>query len=211
MKRCPLCDFVYEDEQGLCDMDGRELVADSGLLTRLEVTAMVPAKLAQPTSSWGRRLAFPTVAAVILGAVLYLVYYVPTHRPARQSANYSSTQVSSGSQPTRTLDPAPSAQLSPAVDAITTASPTNPPRSSSSPELEKPNAQAEDNASPSENHAPSPSPARKRAEKKRKTAQQVGANQKNEFRPRENTDAKKDSKIGSFLKKTGRILKKPFE
>ena len=72
MKRCPLCDFIYEDEQSLCDMDGYELVADSGLLSRLENTTTVPAELPQPTSSWGRRLAFPTVASVILGAVLFL-------------------------------------------------------------------------------------------------------------------------------------------
>ena len=190
MKRCPLCDFIYEDEQSFCDMDGRELVADSGLLTRLEITAMVPAELAQPRSSWRRRLAFSTVATVILGAVLFLVYYVPTHRPLRQSANYSSTQITTGSPPAQTLESAPPAHRSPAVDATTT-------------------------ASPSENLAPSssPSPATKRAEKKRKTAtaQPVGTNRENEFERRDYTDAKKDSKVTSFLKKTGRILKKPFQ
>jgi hypothetical protein len=188
MKRCPLCDFIYEDEQSLCDMDGMELVADSGLLTRLENTATVPAELAQPTSSWGRRFAFPTVATLILGSVLFLVYYLPTHRSVRQ-------------------------ELSPAVEAMTTASPTDSPQSSTAPESEKTNAQAEDNTSQSENLAPSPSPSPKRAEKKRKTAteQPVGANRKNEFRYREYADEKKDSRIGSILKKTGRILKKPFE
>ena len=30
MKRCPQCDFIYEDDQSLCDMDGRELVYHSG-------------------------------------------------------------------------------------------------------------------------------------------------------------------------------------
>lgn len=29
MKRCPLCDFIYEDDQSVCDMDGTELVHDS--------------------------------------------------------------------------------------------------------------------------------------------------------------------------------------
>lgn len=214
MKRCPLCDFIYEDEQSLCDMDGFELVADSGLLTRLDNTALVPVELPQPTSSWGRRLALPTFATVILGAVLFLVYYVPTHRTVRQS-NYSPTQVTSGSQPGRTLDPAAPAQLSPAVEAITTASPTDSPQSSPSPESEKPNPKADGNTSRSETPAPSASrsPAPKPAEKKHKIAiaQPVGANQKNRFKQQEHPDEKKDSKIASFLKKTGRILKKPFE
>jgi pyruvate/2-oxoglutarate dehydrogenase complex dihydrolipoamide acyltransferase (E2) component len=198
MKRCSLCDFIYEDEQSLCDMDGFELVADSGLLTRLENTALVPAELPQPKSSWGRRLAFPTVATVILGAVLFLVYYVPTHRTVRQS-NYSPAQVTTGSQPGQTLDPAA----------------TDSPQSSPSPESENPNAQAHSNTSRSETLAPSasPSPAAKRAEKKHKiaTAQPVGANQKNRFKHQEHPDEKKDSKVASFLKKTGRVLKKPFE
>ena len=206
MKRCPLCDFIYEDEQSLCDMDGFELVADSGLLSRLENTTTVPAELPQPTSSWGRRLAFPTVATVILGAVLFLVYYVPTHLTVRQG-NYSPTKVTTGSQPGQTL--------SPAVEAMTTASPTDSPQSSPSPESEKPNPQAEGNPSRSETLTPSTSrsPAPKRAEKKHKIAiaQPVGANQKNRFKQQEHPDEKKDSKIASFLKKTGRILKKPFE
>ena len=206
MKRCPLCDFIYEDEQSLCDMDGYELVADSGLLSRLDNTTTVPVELPQPTSSWGRRLALPTFATVILGAVLFLVYYVPTHLTVRQS-NYSPTKVTTGSQSGQTL--------SPAVEAMTTASPTNVPQSSPSPESEKPNEQAEDNTSSSETLAPStsPSPAPKRAEKKHKiaTAQPVGANQENRFKRQEHPDEKKDSKISSFLKKTGRILKKPFE
>src|SRR6267142_1374798 len=28
MKLCPQCEFIYEDDQTLCDMDGRELVYD---------------------------------------------------------------------------------------------------------------------------------------------------------------------------------------
>jgi hypothetical protein len=29
MKRCPQCEFLYEDDQSLCDMDGKELIHDS--------------------------------------------------------------------------------------------------------------------------------------------------------------------------------------
>ena len=209
MKRCPLCDFIYEDEQSLCDMDGVELVADSGLLTRLDHTETIPAELVEPTPSWERRLAFPTVAAAILGAVLFLVYYVPTHRTVRQNAIYSPAQATTGAQPSQTLQSSP-----PAVETMTSASPTDSPQSLPATESDKPNAQPDDNTSPSETLEPSasPTPALKRAEK-RKTAiaKPVAANQKTEFRHREYADEKKDSRIGSFLKKTGRILKKPFE
>src|SRR5260370_41538137 len=51
MKRCPLCDFIYEDEQSLCDMVGSALVTVSGLLTRLEITAIGPAAAAPPSTS----------------------------------------------------------------------------------------------------------------------------------------------------------------
>ena len=30
MKRCPQCEFIYEDDQTLCDMDGKELVYHAG-------------------------------------------------------------------------------------------------------------------------------------------------------------------------------------
>ena len=29
MKRCPQCEFVYEDEQTVCDMDGSELLHEA--------------------------------------------------------------------------------------------------------------------------------------------------------------------------------------
>jgi hypothetical protein len=29
MKRCPQCEFIYEDDQSVCDMDGIRLVLDS--------------------------------------------------------------------------------------------------------------------------------------------------------------------------------------
>ena len=29
MKRCPQCEFIYEDEQTMCDMDGAVLAFDT--------------------------------------------------------------------------------------------------------------------------------------------------------------------------------------
>ena len=31
MKLCPQCEFIYEDEQNFCDMDGETLVYDTRL------------------------------------------------------------------------------------------------------------------------------------------------------------------------------------
>ena len=43
MKRCPQCEFIYEDDQSLCDMDGVLLVFDSRTLPNLHALATVPA------------------------------------------------------------------------------------------------------------------------------------------------------------------------
>ena len=66
MKRCLQCEFVYEDEQSVCDMDGSELVheADSLPLPPLADTASEPAVLtAKPAP---RNLAVPAFAGIIL-------------------------------------------------------------------------------------------------------------------------------------------------
>ena len=44
MKRCPQCEFIYEDDQSLCDMDGVLLVFDSRNLPNHHALATVPAK-----------------------------------------------------------------------------------------------------------------------------------------------------------------------
>ena len=43
MKRCPQCEFIYEDDQSMCDMDGVLLVFDSRTLPNLHALATVPA------------------------------------------------------------------------------------------------------------------------------------------------------------------------
>src|SRR5882724_12153660 len=148
MKRCPLCDFIYEDEQNLCDMDGIELVADSGPLSHSGITAIAVTHVpVLPTQSWGRRFAIPGVAAVILSAVLFQVYSVSKRRSedlhGPQSAGYSSEQVAPNAAPV------PSANISSPV--------------------ETPKVKASSKAS-NANLSTEPSPAPKRAEKKRKSA-----------------------------------------
>ena len=155
MKRCPQCDFIYEDDQSLCDMDGVLLVLDSRNLP-------VAAK-GQPK----RNRAVPAFATVILALVLGMVYYVSIHRRAAQS---SYTPPSAAS----TLNPAP-------VET----QPTQPEVETSRPEPVK--------------QPPASAPAKKQPTR-------AGAPNKTEPEPK-----KADSKVGSILKKTGRILKKPFK
>src|SRR5215211_5539144 len=79
MKRCPKCEFIYEDDQSLCDMDGVLLVFDSRALPNHQALATVPVKTQQK-----RNRAVPAFATLILALVLGMVYYVSTRqtRPA---------------------------------------------------------------------------------------------------------------------------------
>lgn len=100
MKRCPECEFVYEDEQQLCDMDGAELLHDLSVLTENpssplslsfavqteadvnnEVTSlMVIANSSLPqVTHYRRRLAGVAIGAAVLSAALSLAYITSTH------------------------------------------------------------------------------------------------------------------------------------
>ena len=193
MKRCPQCEFIYEDDQGSCDMDGVRLVADSQLLSdsgfaKVDVGSLVASSQA---SQW-RSFALPAVGAVILGVVLFLVFYVSTHPTTPQNTHYSSAQVTVDSQ-------SAASQSAPNPDLTQPAAPPS--------RMDEPTAspiesiQAPDSAKHSS--APSAIPDTKREEKKRK--------QDRAIRKSNGTDSKKDSKVGSFLKKASHILKKPFK
>ena len=165
MKRCPQCEFIYEDDQSLCDMDGVLLVLDSRTLPNIHALTTVPAKV-QPR----RNRAVPAFATVILVLVLGMVYYVSTwrHTVSRVEAPAS---VISTSNPAPVANPTPEAQ---------------PSRSNEPPTVE-----------------PKPATAKKPAAK----TVSVSVSQ-----PKPSPAPKKDeSKVGSILKKTGRILKKPFK
>src|SRR5918993_728170 len=73
MKRCPLCDFIYEDDQRLCDMDGIELVHDRGAL--VPTTAAAHGSAVAVKSPRKKLSVLPLVAAA-LGVVFFSVYYL---------------------------------------------------------------------------------------------------------------------------------------
>jgi outer membrane biosynthesis protein TonB len=183
MKRCPECEFVYEDDQSLCDMDGILLVFDSQQLPKpIDGSAKVS------KSRWRNRVV-PALAALVLATVLYLVYYV-SMQPVRQTYAPAGTQVA----------PSPVAEQSPPVV----------------------NDETQVSVAPKDESVSTPSPVAKVSkEEKPKTDVAPAAKpsksvvKETKEKPKEKAPQKKadeeDSKIGSLLKKTGRILKKPFK
>ncbi|HKG80381.1 MAG TPA: hypothetical protein VKA78_13195 [Pyrinomonadaceae bacterium] len=170
MKRCPQCEFIYEDDQSLCDMDGILLVLDSRTLPNVQALETIPAKVQR------RNRAVPAFATLILALVLGMVYFVSTRR-----------------------NPVPATD-SPA-SATTTSNP--PPVAVPTPETQPPESPREEakEAKPTIEKQPSLAPLKKPAPKMASTPQ-----------PKIPAEPKKnDSKVGSILKKTGRILKKPFK
>ena len=220
MKVCSQCEFIYEDDQSLCDMDGAELVYDPAPLALSQ-----GAPLASPTRKSGsrwRRRAGTIVAGIVLGTVLVLVFQVFKLRPqeqvsmtASQTPNYSS-QASGDSSDLQNLDLALPVPLAPPVDALPApspiASPAAPaPQSTHLPErgpngttVELPRSGAKVTSNVPSFVRPSAG-----ATSRPDSAREVARNREraNSRQPEKNH---KDSGIGSFLKKTGRILKKPF-
>jgi len=167
MKRCPQCEFIYEDDQSLCDMDGILLVFDSQKLP----------KQGKSQKSLLRNRIVTVFAVLVLTTVLSLVYYVATHqRKVVQSAD-SSPSVNAA-QPTSSENQLAASE--PENKVITPEPPPEP-----KPVVKKATADSEVKK-----------PANPKANQKRLSSNQ----------PQEN-----DSKIGSFVKKTGRLLKKPFK
>ena len=156
MKRCPQCEFIYEDDQSLCDMDGVLLVFDSRKLPNLHALTTVPAG----PKTHRRSRAVPAFATLVLALVLGMVYYVSTRQPGY-------------------IPPAQPSAMTIAPVVI----PTPEPQPSISEET--------------------PAPVQKPVAKKTTVA---APQTKRTTEPK-----KEDSKVNSILKKTGRILKKPFK
>jgi outer membrane biosynthesis protein TonB len=195
MKRCPQCDFIYEDDQSLCDMDGRELVyAPTKALPPLEDDATQTARL--PAAPPRRRYALLAIAGVILAAGLFSAYYVSTHGAAPQPSVPPAASVAAAPAATPELvpaAPAASPQLAPTPELAAKAKAPKgraPKAADSAPSAARPTP------------APAPSPAPKRQEKKPQEEKEPKS---------ERARPKKESKLGTILKKTGRLLKKPFK
>ena len=134
MKHCPQCDFIYEDDQNVCDMDGKELVSDSATVVNEPSFAMPPlpdpetdaAPSQSPARRW-RNFALVTVVGFVIAALVVAVYLARTHQlrsressePATdRSAGRSSAQSTSGDSGRQS-----SADLSSQTSSADTASP----------------------------------------------------------------------------------------
>jgi hypothetical protein len=95
MKRCPQCEFIYEDDQSLCDMDGILLVFDSQKLPK-------PTKVS--SFHWRSRI-ITAVAAVVLATVLVLVYHVSTRQSAKRNSYSPAGVTNSQSSDTHAATP----------------------------------------------------------------------------------------------------------
>jgi hypothetical protein len=187
MKRCPQCEFLYEDEQSLCDMDGILLVYDSRQLPHLQAIATTTTQL--PGKSSRKRV--PALATMVLVSVLGLVYYVSTQRYANQAV----------------YTPAAATTSNPVVNAVPT--PENQAVQSNSTVSE--GAKAEDsgtNASEAPKSTGKASSSSTEAGQNKQVPKPKAAPVRSSVQPE---SQEKDSKVGSFFKKTGRILKKPFK
>jgi hypothetical protein len=191
MKRCPQCEFIYEDDQSLCDMDGALLVFDSRSLPNLH--ALAPIEVPLPPKAHWRHRTFPAMAALILATVLSLVYFVSTQRTAHAPTPLPISDASITTPITN--------RVAPAADT--------PPPSADVSEVNGANgaagaAKEETRPESAKRNTPAPAPAAaaaKKAAAKTPTTQSKPAEE----------PKKENSKVGSILKKTGRILKKPFK
>jgi hypothetical protein len=278
MKRCPQCEFIYEDYQTLCDMDGRELVYHSGpvavegsstqplihlqenpwaaeSLSVSRVVAHQPPPETRPTAKfekrsrrrveWWKRF-WLTAASVMLGVLVFLVYHATTQQ-----------NISNPEDQTTKLE-APSAVSTPPTPAATSAPATVNPSSEAiaqdaseaaaanvgdevaandakSANMNPPSGRVRNVKVPSASAAPSHSPSRDLAANRPQPEsisppKEPVARHENTVAPKdpgvskretpvaqnqpkvkpEDPKAKKESKVGSFFKKAGRILKKPF-
>jgi hypothetical protein len=182
MKRCPQCEFIYEDDQSLCDMDGILLVFD---------TLNLPKPKASSNSKWKNRLV-PAVAALVLGTVFLLVYYVSTHQR-------------------------PGPVITPGLDAVNGAQTTSTGANARSQGGDIQGAVNESEIKPTENAHPSTMDVANES-KPRASSTSASKDSKQKTNPKSapktqsSANAQQDdSKIGSLIKKTGRLLKKPFK
>ena len=280
MKHCPQCDFIYEDDQNVCDMDGKKLVpspagvSDQDLGTPVSATA-VPVSDVLPVESAGRRWRNFAFLTLFILATLIIVFYLARANQLRSrrapEGSQSSTNRSAGDLPAQSTSgdtngqpssseivstPTPSAEQSPEQSAAASSAETDQATVSSASSTAK-EVLAHTRLTPGPVAAGAPSGnsrgpvivrlnngAAIRADEAWEKREGIWYRQggvvtflkRSEVRTIERlpspaarskltannaaektrqtepaADTKKESKVTSFLKKTGRILKKPFK
>jgi hypothetical protein len=197
MKRCPQCEFIYEDDQNLCDMDGAELSVDHRLLPNLQALQEV-STIAPTRRSW-KGHTVPAFASLILMVALLLVYYVSVRR-AQPYEPSTTTVTQPPSAPASTVSTRAIEGTSASLDQAGENSGSN----SASGSRADTNAESGEVAP-----ATAPDSVKKNKERPVVAPRNSQVSQKRvRVAPREE---KKDSKVESFFKKTGDLFKKPFK
>lgn len=190
MKRCSQCDFIYEDDQHVCDMDGHELVYEPTLQSFQINAAPAATKPSTPSGNLrARRLVLLAATAVLIGTVLSVGYSGFTSEYVPQNFKGRSTNVIRAPQSRPDRIPA-----SPAVSPVPALSPTPAPGYSPRSDKTKVPGNRATSLARSTTRFPSTEP-----KQESKRSEPVKANHK------------KESGIRGFLKKTGNVLKKPFK
>jgi hypothetical protein len=87
VKLCPQCAFIYEDDQRVCDMDGRNLVHTAPTVlepqhtppTRLTISLAATSE-SSPAKSSSRRSRGLVILVVVLATLLFVVVSIQIHR-----------------------------------------------------------------------------------------------------------------------------------
>lgn len=109
MKLCPECDFIYEDNQSFCDMDGKELVPRAAAEPRFRLTIPIkPADITKalpssvPKTRNSSSLALVAVVVIVLTALVVAVYVARQRQNRDHSSQPAQPSVQALDQPTRT-------------------------------------------------------------------------------------------------------------
>lgn len=91
MKRCPQCEFIYEDDQNCCDMDGIDLVFDH------------PTPSPTPPKPQGKRnnsrRSLLSFIGVVFGVVIFAIGYASLERAVTVSSEPASAPQVTANQP----------------------------------------------------------------------------------------------------------------
>ena len=194
MKRCPQCEFIYEDEQTTCDMDGAMLSFDKN-----------GAAVDGPRSN-AKSFAVPAIVGTVLAAVLVLAFYASPLLVAKPDADQllpeqtAPSNLVSAPTPTEPVIEAPSISPSPEV----VVEPTSAERAADS-DRNHANSKAADSRLTIRRGLPPlprvPSLPRLPPARAQKSPTSIKVT----------SPPKKQSKVESFFKKTGRVITKPFK
>jgi len=238
MKLCSQCEFIYEDDQESCDMDGAALVyeptLESVLQTALEAKTKLepplPPKLSAPLSivppaapsttsrnafAASGRFALQVAACLVLAVMTFVGFYVaPRLFQTQAQTSIAPVEIRSTTDKLGTSAEGGALALNAGVPEKHELenSKLEPSSLSDRQQASHSNANASFPALRGVKPLPrlKPLPTLKPLPRLQDQNRSVSPSPKTPV-VKEKQNAKKESRFGSFLKKTGRLLKKPFK